>query len=79
MKIIKNKWSVIWLVFCFVALIALQNYQAVTPTSNYDKGFLERLDAEGHAIEKHVGKSDDYLFNPHLMIWPRQKVRCARC
>jgi hypothetical protein len=28
---------------------------------NYEAGFLERLDAEGHAIEKHVGKSDAYL------------------
>jgi hypothetical protein len=39
----------------------LQNYQAVTPSSSYNAGFLERLDAEGHAIEKHVGKSDQFL------------------
>jgi len=63
MTVKKYKFSIIWLVFCIFALIALQNYQAVTPTSSYNKGFLERLDVEGHAIEKHVGKSDDYLFN----------------
>ncbi len=62
-KIFKSKYGLLWLVFCFGALIALQNYQYETPSSTYNKGFLERLDVEGHAIEKHVGKSDDYLFN----------------
>lgn len=61
-KILKSKYGLLWLVFCFVALIALQNYQVQTPSSAYNKGFLERLDVEGHAIESHVGKSDDYLF-----------------
>jgi hypothetical protein len=60
-KFFKHKYGLLWLVFCFVALITLQNYQYQTPTSAYNKGFLERLDAEGHAIEKHVGKSDAYL------------------
>jgi hypothetical protein len=31
-------------------------------THIYERGILERLDVEGHAIEKHVGKSDVYLF-----------------
>ena len=29
----------------------------------YSSGFLERLDAEGHAIEKHVGKDNAFLLN----------------
>ena len=60
---LKPKYGLLWLVFCVGAFIAFQNFQQVTPTSTYNAGFLERLDAEGHAIEKHVGKSDDYLFN----------------
>lgn len=59
----KFRFGLIWLVLCIGALIALQNYQVQTPSSTYNKGFLERLDVEGHAIEKHVGKSDEYLFN----------------
>lgn len=59
---LKHKNGLLWLVFCICALLALEQYRAVTPSSFYNKGFLERLDVEGHAIEKHVAKSDDYLF-----------------
>jgi|GEM_PF-1679982 len=60
-KLLKSKYGLLWLVFCVLALIALQNFQVQTPSSTYNAGFLERLDAQGHAIEKHVGKSDQYL------------------
>ena len=62
-KIFKHKYGLIWLVFCIGVVLILQNYQFQTPSSTYNKGFLERLDVEGHAIEKHVGKSDEFLRN----------------
>jgi hypothetical protein len=62
-KIFKAKYGLLWLVFCLVAVLVLENNAVQTPSSFYNKGFLERLDVEGHAIEKHVGKSDRYLKN----------------
>ena len=60
-KLLKSKNGLLWLVFCFVIVLALQNERVQVPSSLYGVAFLERLDAEGHAIEKHVGKSDQYL------------------
>jgi hypothetical protein len=62
-KNLKPKYGLLWLVFCIGALIPLQQLQTVAPTSSYNVGFLERLDVQGHAIEKHVAKTDGYLFN----------------
>lgn len=60
-NLLKSKNGLLWLVFCFVIVLALQNERVQVPSSLYGVGFLERLDAEGHAIEKHVGKSVQYL------------------
>lgn len=60
-KLLKSKNGLLWLVFCVVIVLALQHERAQVPSSLYGVGFLERLDVEGHAIEKHVGKSDQYL------------------
>ncbi len=60
-KLLKSKNGLLWLVFCVVIVFVLQDYRVQVPSSLYGVGFLERLDVEGHAIEKHVGKSDQYL------------------
>jgi hypothetical protein len=60
-KLFKSKYGLLWLVFCVLAVVALQNHRVQVPASLYGVGFLERLDVEGHAIEKHVGKTDQYL------------------
>lgn len=62
-KILKSKYGLLWLVFCLGVVLVLQQYNFQTPSATYNKGFLERLDVNGHTIEQHVGKSDDYLFN----------------
>jgi hypothetical protein len=60
-KLLKSTNGLLWLVFCVIVVVVLQDYRVQVPSSLYGVGFLERLDAEGHAIEKHVGKSDQYL------------------
>ncbi len=60
-KLLKSKNGLLWLVFCVLVVFVLQDYRVQVPSSLYGVGFLERLDAEGHAIENHVAKSDDYL------------------
>ena len=57
------KNGLLWLVFCAV-ILGLFSFNSKTPQTtfhHYETGFLEILDAEGHAIEKHVAKSDAYL------------------
>lgn len=63
---LKHKNGLLWLVFCVCVVIAMGHYGAgyddVTPHP-YAEGFLERLDAKGHAIENHVGQTDAFLLN----------------
>lgn len=68
-KNIKNKNGLLWLVFCVVVVLALDHYYpqgigaSTSHQGEYPQGFLNILDARGHGIEKHVGKSDTYLRN----------------
>jgi len=62
-NLLKSKYGLLWLVFCVFVVVVLQNFQFQTPLSNYNNGFLERLGGGGHTFEKHVGKSDGYLFD----------------
>lgn len=58
-----NLLSVFVGLFIAVGLL-LQDANFATPPSYthiYEQGILERLDVEGHAIERHVGKTDMYL------------------
>ena len=56
--------TVIFGLILFVAWATNNTQLYTTPsyTHVYEQGILERLDVEGHTIEKHVGKSDAYLF-----------------
>ena len=63
-KKLKHKNGLLWLVFCLVVVVAIEHYGGDgggSPQQTYQSGFLEMLDVEGHAIENHVAKTDDYL------------------
>ncbi len=60
-KFLRSKNGLLWLVFCVLIVVVLQDYRVQVPSSLYGVGFLERLDVEGHTIENHVGKSDEFL------------------
>jgi hypothetical protein len=76
LKNFKYKNGLWWLVFLLAVLVVLERHPEFISGSKtpqilkhvqsdelykYPSGFLKQMDERGHAIEKHVGKSDDYL------------------